>query len=483
MGSSRLHTLDVASPAPITAPDETLASHFAEATHDALPAGTILGAYQLGRVVGRGGMGAVYEGVHTGVGKRVAIKTLLPHLASSRSSTQRFLREAKAAGRVRHPHTVDVTDVGVSDGIPFLVMELLEGENLLDRLERTGPMRPDVVVDLMLPVCSALVTAHAEGVVHRDLKPENVFVARTRAGSEVVKVLDFGISHIGEDDGGGVRLTATNSVIGTPRYMSPEQTKGAKNADARSDQWSVGVMMYQCLTSQLPYDGESFLEILQKLATAKAVAPSKLVRGIPAGLDSIIMRTLSKDAKQRYPSMRELGRALLPFATPQARTVWEQAFVEGAQAPREEHTLRVAPAATMIVERERPAWIRAIAWSVAAGLVLAALALLGLHFVSSHDDSTVVTHPLAPRTAPPTAPAATTLPPSPAPDTALVPTIEAPEPPPAVRTARPDRGTSPRTHEPTSPPATTRPPHTATPDRTTPATGPAVGPNGAVILR
>ncbi len=493
----------MASPAPAisTAPDASLDLHSEDPSTATLPPGTLLGTYQLGRVVGRGGMGAVYEGVHTGVGKRVAIKTLLPHLANSRSSTQRFLREAKAAGRVRHPHTVDVTDVGVSDGVPFLVMELLEGENLLDRLARTGPMRPDIVVDLMLPVCSALVTAHTEGVVHRDLKPENIFVSRTRAGSEVVKVLDFGISHIAQDDGAAVRLTGTNNVIGTPRYMSPEQTKGAKNADARSDQWSVGVMMYQCLTSQLPYDGDSFLEILQKLATTKAPAPGKLTRGIPSGLDAVVMRTLSKDNKQRYASMRDLARALLPFASPHARAIWEPSFAEGALAPREERTLRVAVEGTMVVERPRASeWPRAIAMGIAAGLALALLAFFGWYVVWVNTP-TIHTSPL-----PPAPPTATTTPPptttAPTPPEVPLPTGMIAPPatlvaPPATtptgttaprdltppRTTRTDRGTRPPPSTSTPPVTTTTPVESPRPPETTPPSSTVVGPNGAVILR
>jgi len=400
-------------------------------------------------------------------------------------------------------------------------MGLPEGGNPPERLARTGPMRAEVVVDLMLPVCSALATAHAEGVVHRDLKPENVFVSKTRTGSEVVKVLDFGISSLAHDQG-AIRLTATNSVIGTPRYMSPEQTKGAKLADARSDQWSVGVMMYQCLTGTLPYDGDSFIEILQKLANTKAPPPSKCVRGIPAGLDAAVMRTLSKDPKQRFPSMNALARALLPLASPQVRAVWEPAFAEGAPAPADVRPV-LSGDSTLRVERPDAGsrgWLPIVAWGAAAALALALIALGIWYFgtAPARVPEPVIT-PLPPATSAidpsPTVPAPPVVPPA-AQETAAPPTVPPseperspeeelrgePRPSPVTRPSSEAQPTSPPTQpgpttrpEPPTPPQETTavgsPPPTSRPRvtperRTTPelqSDEPRVGPNGAVILR
>ncbi len=250
-------------------------------------------------------------------------------------------------------------------------------------------MPVEVVVDLVLPVCSALVTAHAEGVIHRDLKPENIFVSRTRAGSEVVKVLDFGISHIAQPPD-EVRLTQTNSVIGTPRYMSPEQTRGARFADARSDQYAVGVILYECLTSELPFDGDSFLEILQKLATKKVVPPSKLVRGIPGDLEAIVLRALSKEPEKRFESMLALARALLPFASARGRAVWEPAFAEGAAALLDASTLELRRDTTVVDGGSaRPMWPLA-----AAALGLVVLGGLGLAWLLEGPDETPTDAPI-----------------------------------------------------------------------------------------
>ena len=463
-----------------------------------LPTGTLLGNYELGRMLGRGGMGAVYEGRHRGVHKRVAIKVLLPHLAASKSSTQRFLREAEAAGRVRHPHTVDVTDVGVSEGIPYIVMEFLEGQNLADRLEQTGPLPVDAAVDLMLPMCSALATAHDEGVVHRDLKPENIFLAHTRAGSEIVKVLDFGISHIaqGQDE---VRLTATNSVIGTPRYMSPEQTKGARFADAKSDQYSLGVMLYQCLTGALPFDGDSFLEILEKMANKKIVPPSQLRDEIPSGLEVIVMRTLAKDPKKRFGSMRELGLALLPFASERGRVLWESAFAPGGAAPREAQTLVLQRDTTVNLragEGRRPMVFVALGTLAA----LAVGAFIGTMWWLSPAPSAPTVTPLPPATLPTSAASVPTPP--------LTTPVAAPTTTPPTTTPAAADSTSDQTRQATveSPADTSRAPRTR-PAAERPHTGetapervenaqhrdtrgtsgseppPRVGPNGAAILR
>src|SRR5688572_22810732 len=171
-------------------------------------------------------MGAVYEGLHVELKKRVAIKTLHPELALRKTARQRFLREGEAASRIRHPHVVDVTDVDTHDGMPYLVMEFLEGLDLKQTIVQKGPMSATETVDLLLPAIAAIAAGHDEGVIHRDLKPHNIFLAHTRTGDIVAKVLDFGVSKLTDPATGGPSLTGTAAIMGTVAYMSPEQAKG-----------------------------------------------------------------------------------------------------------------------------------------------------------------------------------------------------------------------------------------------------------------
>jgi serine/threonine-protein kinase len=289
-----------------------------------LPAGSRLGKYQIVRPLGAGGMGAVYEALHTEIGKRVAIKTLSPAVAAIPGARQRFLREAQLTARLRHPHIVDLSDMGAEAGTAFLVMELLAGEDLAHMLARTGPMQPRALVDLVLPVCSALIAAHDAGIVHRDLKPQNIFLANGPRGIEP-KVLDFGISK-SSDAEPSAGLTGTGSVIGTPHYLAPEQIKDARKAGPASDQYSIGVILYRCLTDREPFDGDSVFSVLQAIVIGTPVPLRELRDDLPEGLDAIVERAMNSEPSERYPSLRDLGRALLPYASPKARTIWEETF-------------------------------------------------------------------------------------------------------------------------------------------------------------
>ncbi len=302
--------------------------------------GTRLGKYQIVRLLGQGGMGAVYEAFHTEIGKRVAIKTLAPQVAAIPGARQRFLREAQLTSRLRHPHIVDLTDMGTEGRIAYLVMELLAGEDLSNRLERAGAFSPRELVDLMLPVCSALVTAHEAGIVHRDLKPQNIFLASGHHGV-VPKVLDFGISKSSDTDAAS-SLTSTGSVIGTPHYLAPEQIKDAR---AASDQYAIGVIFYKCLTNENPFEGESIFAVLQAIVTQMPV-PLRERRGdLPDGFDRIVERAMNPLPWERFGSVRELGRVLLPYASPKARAIWEEIFTRTSDAaavaepPRASHTM------------------------------------------------------------------------------------------------------------------------------------------------
>src|SRR5579883_3286070 len=235
-----------------------------QAPDTGLAPGSQLGRYLLVRQLGAGGFGAVWEATHVDLKKRVVIKTLHPKLAQNADLRARFLREGEAASRIHHPHIVEMFDVGVDQGLPFLVMEFLEGETLASLIAREAPLPVMRIVDLMVPVIAAVLAAHREGIIHRDLKPENIFLAVTFIGEIQPKVLDFGISKM---SGGpeGMSITSTSAVMGTPYYMSPEQAGGTKNVDPRADQYSLGVILYECATKRKPFEGENLYALITKI--------------------------------------------------------------------------------------------------------------------------------------------------------------------------------------------------------------------------
>jgi serine/threonine protein kinase len=295
----------------------------------ALPAGARLGKYEIRRLLGAGGMGAVYEAHHTEIGKRVAIKVLAPELAAAPGARTRFLREAQLASKISHPNIVDVTDMGNEDGRAFLVMEFLEGEDLAQRLERTGPLPVDELVDVMLPICSAVAEAHRLGITHRDLKPQNIFLANGPRGIDP-KVLDFGISK-GNDTKAGA-LTGTG-MIGTPFYFAPEQILDARSAGPASDQYALGVILYECLSGRRPYEAENLFLVFQAIVDGNAPPVDQLRPELPSDLVRIVARAMNKAPTARFGSAAELGRALLPFASTRQRGSWEHAFAEAERRP------------------------------------------------------------------------------------------------------------------------------------------------------
>ena len=305
----------------------TVPSTDAEAPDDEgeaiLTPGQVFGGYEVVRELGSGGMGAVYEAVHTVLRKRVALKVMRPEAALNRESVTRFLREGEAASRIRHEHVVDVTDVSHCDGRPFLVMEFLEGESLADLIDREKPLDARTVADLTLPVVAALIAAHDAGVIHRDLKPENIFIARDRRGARHPKVVDFGISRIGSpDDLAAQRLTATATMMGTPCYMSPEQARGARWVDALSDQYSLGVVLYECATGDLPFVRESVFATVSAILTEDPRPPRELLPEVDPALEAVILRAMQRKRELRFASMAALGHALLPLASPEVAARW-----------------------------------------------------------------------------------------------------------------------------------------------------------------
>jgi serine/threonine protein kinase len=308
-------------------------------THDApgasavLAAGTRLGKYEIVRQLGAGGMGAVYEAVHTQIGKHVAIKVLAPAVAAKPEARARFLREAQLTSKVRHAHAVDVTDMGTEGDQTFLVMEFLEGQDLATRLERERRFPIPELVDVMLPVCSAVAAAHAAGVIHRDIKPQNIFLARSVNGT-VPKVLDFGISKA-QDTATVDALTGSHAVIGTPYYLAPEQVIDSRSASPASDQYAIGVVLYECLTGVRPFQADSLYAVFHAIVAGTPARPRERLPEIDARFEAIVLRAMNVSPDARFPSVTALARALWPFASERGRMLWQDAFGVSQSLPQQ----------------------------------------------------------------------------------------------------------------------------------------------------
>ena len=304
--------------------------HFASVAErgslDSLKAGT-LGQYRVRGRIGSGGMGDVYDAIHTTLDKRVAIKTLRRRFLEDEVVVTRFLREGQLASRMRHPHIVDVTDVGVIDGLPCLVMEHLEGETLSQMIRRDGPMRPSALVDILLPIIAAVDFAHDHGVLHRDLKPSNIFLSRSWNGEVQAKVLDFGISKLVHESTEAA-LTTDSSFVGTPHYASPESVRAEKASDRRSDQYSMGVILYEGSTGGRPFadKGASFVTMAMAICAGDYRAPREINPELPEAFERVIQQAMALSANDRFIGMRQLGQALLPFASERARVIWAPSF-------------------------------------------------------------------------------------------------------------------------------------------------------------
>jgi serine/threonine-protein kinase len=285
-----------------------------------LPPGAQFARYRIIREVGTGGMGSVYEAVLVDLHKRVALKVLSPDLAHKSEHRERFVREGRAAARIRHPNVVEIFDVGEHDGLPFLAMEFLVGRDLRARYDR-GPIRPSELLDLAMPVLAAVVTAHDSQVIHRDLKPENIFLNEHPGHGVQPVVLDFGISKV-LDDMSGDNLTATSTMVGTPLYMSPEQVRRSREVDPRTDQYSLGVLLYEGLTGVCAFSGNSIYDLLLKKVQGDFVPLRTLKPELPEELCSAIERAMAADREHRHPSVRALATALMPFARERTRAVW-----------------------------------------------------------------------------------------------------------------------------------------------------------------
>jgi serine/threonine protein kinase len=270
--------------------------------------------YRVDRVIGRGGMGVVFAATDTTLDRRVAMKVLARGAAENADAVERFLREGRAAVKLTSDHVTRVFEVGRDGGVPFMVMEYLDGRDLAAELERRGPLPVADALGYVLQACEAIAEAHALGIVHRDLKPDNLFLAIRPGGRVAVKVLDFGISKVVLDDD-RTSLTSTGASLGTPLYMAPEQMRSSRDVDARADVWALGVILYELLTGRPPFLSQSVTELAIVVASDPAQSPRLLRPDLPEGLESVILRCLEKAPGARYPTVDALVKDLEVFAS------------------------------------------------------------------------------------------------------------------------------------------------------------------------
>jgi serine/threonine-protein kinase len=311
------------------APDSAVLEMRPPIRADAFASGEVIGGkYVIDRVIGTGGVGVVLAAKHKELEEIVAIKFLRPEVQMKREIVERFAREAKAAVRIKSEYAARVYDVGVVAGRgPYLVMEYLEGKDLADVLGELGPLPVKRAVEYVMQACEALACAHAAGIIHRDIKPENLFLARRADGTELIKVLDFGISKTaltGSVFENEPEVT-TQDLMGSPLYMSPEQIRSTGTVDHRSDIWSLGVVLYELVTGRVPFDGKSITEICAVVLEKEPAPLSTYMKEPPIGLQEVVDRCLQKDRAKRFQNVAELAIALLPFAPTVARVFAERA--------------------------------------------------------------------------------------------------------------------------------------------------------------
>jgi serine/threonine protein kinase len=280
----------------------------------------LAGKYRVERPIGEGGCGRVVAARHVALDQVVAIKLLKRGVLPGGEAVGRFLREARVVARLRSEHVARVLDVGtLENGDPYMVMEYLEGDDLATVLDRAGTLGVEEAVEHVLQACHGLAEAHALGIIHRDLKPANLFLTRTREGQAQVKVLDFGISKVAPTGGDApTGLTKSHKLLGSPWYMSPEQIAAPRKVDARSDIWSVGIILFQLLAGRMPFDSMHLVQLCVSITQDPTPPLRQWAPAVPRELEAVIERCLSKRPEGRFPDLVELSAALVPFGGPQA---------------------------------------------------------------------------------------------------------------------------------------------------------------------
>lgn len=310
----------------------------------------LLGKYRISSVLGVGGMGFVLAATHLRMGGPVALKMLLPELAVDPTFVERFAREANSASKIRSEHVARVLDVEtLDDGLPLIVMELLDGHDLAKEVELNGPLPLERAAEFVLQACEALAEAHSLGIIHRDLKPANLFLTQRADGSELIKVMDFGIAKALSDTG-GPSLTETQDVVGSPLYMSPEQLRSSKDVDVRTDVWSLGVILYELVSGDVPFGGSSSAAVLAAVAADRPRPIEELLPEAPLALVQLLDKALQKSPDDRHANVADFAQELGPLAPENARISTDRVsrIIYGNAGPPRIQAQSDAAAMTMI---------------------------------------------------------------------------------------------------------------------------------------
>ncbi len=329
--------------------------------HDALNEGTVIGGrYRLERPIARGGMGSVWAGRDEKLKRPVALKLMVSAYATSTDARTRFEREAMAVAKLNSPHVVQVYDYGIEGQRPYIVMELLEGEDLRARLRRRKRISLEAAGNIMAQTAKALSEAHAIGIVHRDLKPGNIFMVRQRE-EKLIKVLDFGVAKI---DAAEVldADTKEGAILGTPQFMAPEQARGVSDVDQRADLWSLGVILFKALTGELPFNGTTAADVIVKICTENAPRATSLAPDLPVELDRFFSRALAREPEKRFPNARQMAMAfgrIAPVSLPSISIPMPRADVaatlrESQRGLPPNVAVRAAPAAIHVHRAQPP---------------------------------------------------------------------------------------------------------------------------------
>ncbi len=401
-----------------------------------LAEGEILaGKYRVLFPLGEGGMGQVFAAEHVQLGHRVALKVLRPSALDSEEAVERFLREGRAAARLQSVHVARVSDVGKLDsGVPYMVMEFLEGRDLAQLLGEHRKLPIDQAVGYIIQAGEAIADAHNNGIVHRDLKPANLFVTTGLDGAPLVKVLDFGISKASSLLGAASpQITTTSAIIGSPKYMSPEQMQDSRAVDGRADIWALGSILYEMLAGRVAFDAPTLATTCVQILQADPPPLRRFRDEAPPELEAVVMRCLEKNPDDRFASVAELVQALSPFAPGSEALVSRIARMKGTRPGGAPPPLRRSPrpvAAETVSEESavagRPGKRRGAVWAVAVAAVMAVAVVAVIRFPASHAPAA---GPLpATATLPPVTPPVVVAPTTPPPVTPPV----AVDPPPAA---------------------------------------------------